>query len=201
MTNRRQQPVDTLQDKRRQRTRSATKTDGSDYTFDPDAVVLPPEGQERAIDLPEKEAIPKCPPGLSVATQRKWEVFWASPLRQYVIQADVATMLDRYFRTLDINDRAYGRFQRQWYGKGSTGQKTASPDWQIYRESSRLLDSLESQIGIGPLARMRLNISFGEAAESLADVLRALRAPGDGEDDGEWIEVGPDGDLEFGGME
>lgn len=190
MPNRRHRPSDTLQDQRPQRTRAAPKADGTTPSRDPEAFVLPPEGDERAV-LPLKDAIPPCPAGLTRAIQSKWETFWASPLKEFVIQFDRVTVLERYFRTLDINDRAFHRFQRNWYSLGSTKQKQASPDWQIYRESSRLLDTLENQIGIGPLARMRLNITFGEAAESLQDFLLALRAPGDGGDDGggEWIEA------------
>lgn len=195
MANRRQGPVSNLQDQRRQRTRSAPKTDGSAPIRDPEAILLPPENDDRAItELPRE--IPLCPAGLQVHVRNKWEVFWASPLAQFVIQFDRVTILERYFRTLDMNDRAYTRFMRGWYTKGSTGQKVLSPDWQIYRESSRLLDTLEDQLGVGSRARMRLNIEFGEAAESLADFLKALRAGVDTDDEpGEMIEIGPDGEY------
>lgn len=197
MASRRQKPVDQLQDQRRQRTKSAPKVDGSELRDDPDAFILPAEGDERAlaemplmVGLPVAD-IPKCPAGLQKHIAEKWEVFWRSPLAQFVLSVDRVTVLERYFRTIDINDRAYHRFMRKWYDKGSTGQNVLSPAYQVYRETSRLLDTLENQLGVGSRSRMQLNIQFGEQAESLKDFLAALRTTS-AEDEGEWIEVEAD---------
>lgn len=189
MASRRQKPVDQLQDKRRQRTKSAPKVDGSELRDDPDAFILPPEGDERALaEMPA--SAPPCPRGLLKSTQEKWVEFFTSPLAKFVLAVDRVTVVQRYFRTIDENERWYREMNKPGgrYGKGSTGQETASVATEQFEKTSKRLDVLENQLGIGSRSRMQLNMTFADQAESLADFLAALRTTS-AEDDGEWIEV------------
>lgn len=176
MANKRQKPPDQLQDRRPSR------------VDEPLALPVDSEPAAAAIE------IPRAPTGMLASSRKKWELFWLSPLRQYVIQID-RLLVERYFRTLDINERAYKKFMDQPYDEGSTKQQRASPAWQVFRESSRLLDTLEDQLGIGMRARMHLNILLGEAAEGLADFLAALRRPSESDGPGETYTIDQDGNF------
>lgn len=110
--------------------------------------------------------IPPYPAGLSETSKKRWDLYWTSPLRDYVISIDRVTLVERYFRIMDLNASAYRRVSREMLTTGSTGQKRINPAWQLYRETAGLMAHLEEQLGIGPRSRLRLNITFGEAAET-----------------------------------
>jgi len=158
MVNKRHKPPDTLQDRRASRTRSAPVV--PDHVEDPGLPALPHD-------------IPPCPAGLRLATKKNWETFWLSPLRPYLVGVD-RLVIDRYFELMDERDVAWVNYRRKKQGIGSTGQTQVSHWWAVVRDCEKMIAPLEAQLGIGPLSRMRLNISFAQAAESLADMLAAM---------------------------
>lgn len=168
MANKRHKPTDTLQDRRPSRTRAAPAV--PDHVEDPGLPAL-------ARDIPEP------PGGLRVATKKNWETFWLSPLRPFLVGVD-RLLIDRYFQVMDERDTAWSNYRRKKTGIGSTGQVQASHWWGIVRDCEKILAQMEAQLGIGPLSRMRLNISFAQAAESLADMLAAMNkgSVGEGEE-------------------
>jgi phage terminase small subunit len=168
VVNKRHKPQETLQDRRTSRTRSAPAV--PDHVEDPGLPALPQD-------------IPPCPAGLRPATKANWATFWMSPLRPFLVGVD-RLLIDRYFQVMDERDVAWVNYRRKKQGIGSTGQTQVSHWWGIVRDCEKILAQMEAQLGIGPLSRMRLNISFAQAAESLADMLAAMNkgAVGAGEE-------------------
>ncbi len=175
MVNRRHKPVDQLQDQRASRTRSAP--------------VVPPDLEDAGLPLAPGEfgQAPPAPANLLPGTVEDWKVLWASPLRQHLVSADM-TLLRRYFWVLDENARAWTNYRRKKTGIGSTGQTTVSHWWTVIKDTEAMAERLEASLGIGPLSRMRLNVSFADAVTKMAEAY-ALAAKGKSPDGqpGEWV--------------
>lgn len=165
-----QKPRDTLQDRRASRVKSAP--------------VLPDHIEDSGLPALPSD-VPVAPKGLLPGTVANWQVFWTSPLRPFLIGVD-RLVIDRYFELMDERDRAWANYRRKKVGIGSTGQAQVSHWWRVLTDCERMCIGMEAQLGIGPLSRMRLNISFAEAADSLADMLRAMNKAA-GDEDG-WAE-------------
>lgn len=176
MVNKRSKPPDTLQDQRPSRMKSAP--------------VVPDHVEDSGLPSIPSD-VPDAPKGLLPGTLANWHVFWTSPLRPFLVGVD-RLVIDRYFEYMDERDRAWTNYRRKKTGIGSTGQEQVSHWWKVVNDCERMCGVIEGQLGIGALNRMRLNISFNQAAESLADMLNAMNAgvkqsPADGP--GEWIEM------------
>lgn len=167
MAGRRQKPPETLQDRRASRTKSPPVV--PDHVED--------HGMRQAVGVLTSgeflNDIPPAPKGLQPETRANWDVFWLSPLRGYLISADL-NLVKRYFQYMDERDRIWSRYQRKKTGVGSMGQEIVSPWWPALKDAETLIEKCEAQLGIGPLSRMRLNISFAEAADSMAELLAAV---------------------------
>lgn len=170
MAGRRNKPPETLQDRRPSRV--------------PKPPVLPDHIEDSGLPALPTD-VPDAPKGLLPATVANWHVFWTSPLRPFLIGVD-RLVIDRYFELMDERDRAWTNYRRKKVGIGSTGQEQVSHWWKVVNDCERMCGGMEAQLGIGPLSRMRLNISFAQAADSLADMLRAMNQSA-GTDDG-WVE-------------
>lgn len=183
MVNQRRIPVGQLQDQRPQRTRGATRA--------PDDV------------LPEIEPIkvPPAPSHLSPRAIEVWIAYWKSPLREFALDVDRITIVERYVEYIDILDDAFRRYRRQRTVKGSMGQTRVGPAWQIVREATYAISGLEEQLGIGPRSRLRLNIDFGEAAETFEQwfgaLARQFATPADGDEaaPGTVVEIDAEGHI------
>lgn len=180
MVGARQKPTITLQDRRPQRTASAPVV--PDHVEDSG---LPPKMVEGEFVM----AVPDPPRGLRPHTIANWQTFWTSPLRPYVIGVD-RFIIDDYFYYMNEFDIARSAYRRKKTDKGSTGHSTVvSHHWKVMQDCRAEMSKFEAQLGIGPLSRMRLNISFAQAAESLADMLNALNG---GKTGPEWVKEGDD---------
>lgn len=157
MVNQRRVPADQLKDQRASRTRGA-----------PTAPEPSPLPELVPVDIPTP------PAKLSPRSRARWDLYWTSPLREYALNVDRVTIVERYFEMLDIHDAALARFKRQPYVRGSMKQLRVGPSWQIVRETTYILQSLEEQLGIGPRSRLRLNITFGENVETFGQWFAAL---------------------------
>lgn len=119
---------------------------------------------------------PPAPKGLLAATARAWDAFWRSEAAALVLPADLPA-LERLFELRDERTRCMRAARRARMVAGSTGQPALNP---LYKHVSTLdseIRQLEDRFGLAPLSRLRLGVTFGEAARSLAD-LNAAAATG-----------------------
>ncbi len=175
MAGRRQKPRDQLQDQRPSRTRSAPAVPS--HLRDDE---LPSGSSVVGGEVVEPGAfafdIPPAPKGLLPETAENWKILWSSPLREFLLRLDML-IIYRYFDALDENARAWSNYRRKKVTVGSKGQPVISPWWWVVKDTESMCERMENMLGIGPLARMRLNISFAEAVTKLAEAYALAVGP------------------------
>ncbi|GAA2137810.1 hypothetical protein GCM10009760_18620 [Kitasatospora kazusensis] len=126
-------------------------------------------------------AIPD-PPVLGADALAAWCSYWGDVVAGVVRPADTslavrwARNLDRYHRILSLADAEPVTI-------GSTGQPKANPLYDLAYKIEASVRADEAQLGIGPLARLRLGVKLAEAQTSLADLAADIDAEGVSADD------------------
>jgi P27 family predicted phage terminase small subunit len=114
-------------------------------------------------------------------TRGAWTAYWASEVAKLATEVDLPAVR-RLFRYYDQHARAMDIAVKMPAVKGSTGQVKVSPfAGQALKLEEKIL-RLENELGLTPMARMRLGIATGEAAASLAEMNRLFAAGGEGPD-------------------
>ncbi len=100
--------------------------------------------------------VPPLPKGLRASGKRQWAAYWgdrvslaATPVDEYDIE--------RYCRLLDERDSLKRAALRNPVVQHIYGE-TPNPRWRIIKELTREIEKLREQLGILPLARMRLGL-------------------------------------------
>lgn len=134
--------------------------------------------------------LPACPKGsngkpMLKATRDAWVAFWDSDVARLVDTRSDLPSLHRLFRLYDERQKIDNHVAR--HGRlttGSTGQTTLDP---LYKEQSSVdarITALEDRFGLTPLARLKLGVTFGQAAESLDRMNQDFgQDPDDADDD------------------
>lgn len=152
MGNRRQKPAEQLQGK------------GSRYRGTATVTLLPPDAARE---------IPACPEGLPESLQDAWHAYWADPISQVITSAD-GYDVGRYFVLLAEREKYERALRRKPTVDGSMGQPVVNPRLAIVKELTREIEKLREQLGILPLARMRLGIATTQHQASVHDLNRKL---------------------------
>jgi P27 family predicted phage terminase small subunit len=136
----------------------------------------------------------RAPKGLLAASKRIWTAFWNSPVSHAVdVDAD-RYRVERWISTVDEYERINAIFRQTRIVKGSTGQPVLNPLAQYLQQLLAEINKAETELGLTPLARMRLGIAYGEAKLTALELARALDELGEvaiepGVIDGEWEAV------------
>lgn len=109
-----------------------------------------------------------------VETRRAWTSFWSSPLATVVQRDTDAPAVRRLFGLRDERERMARVIRKQRVVLGSRGQLRANPLYAQMIALDAELRQLEDRLGLSPIARLRLGVTFGDAARSLADLNREL---------------------------
>jgi P27 family predicted phage terminase small subunit len=145
-----------------------------------DAGVLPRAGQP---------LMPSAEQGWRVGTVERWQEFWMSPLAQQVEASDYGA-LRRLFGLYDELDRLWEAVDET--GRvvvGSQGQPRPNPLFKQVESFQAEARQLEDRFGLSPMARLRLGITFADAAASLDGLNQRLAERMRQADDGLWDEV------------
>lgn len=137
MANQRQKSPEQLQGK------------GSRYTGSSTLALVQPDA---------RRPLPAYPPKLREAYRVVWDAFWADPVAQMVTGADHYD-IGRYFTLLGKRDTLQGQVLAHPTVEGSMGQDVVNPKLAILKELNREIEKLRDQLGILPLARMRLGVT------------------------------------------
>ena len=124
--------------------------------------------------------VPQAPRGLLVQTVREWDAFWTSPLALTVTPATDLPAITRLFALRDERERMARVVRLERVVVGSRGQPRANPLYAQIASFDAEIRQLEDRLGLTPLARLKLGVTFGDAARSLADLNAELA--GDAED-------------------
>jgi P27 family predicted phage terminase small subunit len=110
--------------------------------------------------------VPKPPPGLLRASERRWEAFWRSPVSQVI---DPDADLPRLHRWIAASDE-FARTAKliSETGRmvlGSMGQPVLNPLYALLHDLDARLCRVEAEFGMTPMARLRLGLSIADLTE------------------------------------
>ena len=94
-----------------------------------------------------------------------WEAFWQTPELAGLVKPADRAALDRLFRNYDLRERLERIFRKQPFVTGSTGQDVINPAAKEIGSLDGRIIALEDRFGITPMARLKLGIAFGDAAQ------------------------------------
>jgi P27 family predicted phage terminase small subunit len=122
---------------------------------------------QRAPDV----VVPKPPTGLLATTRRAWARYWSSEVSRVVTDADY-DLIERLFVLRDEHARALRtlRATGERMVSGSRSQPRLSPLYDLVFKLEGAIHTLESELGLSPLARARLGIAVGQATLTAAQL-------------------------------
>lgn len=183
MAGRPQKPINTLQNPRNPR----GKVGGVTLTAD------------------EERPVPTPPPGLTPAVDAIWCAFHRSPLGGAVDEQGDGPALRRWIWLVNEREVLIARFAGEcaegdvesYMVRGSMGQQVLNPLLKFEERLSREIMAYEDRFGMTPLARMRLGIAIGQAADSLDGLRQRLESP----TTARGIPLGEDGVIDLDGLD
>jgi phage terminase small subunit len=123
---------------------------------------------------------PAMPRGLCEPAQVAWRNYWSDSVSGIMRSSD-STVALRWAKNLDRYHRLIAAADAEPLVAGSTGQDRPNPLYDLAFKVEKSIREDEAQLGIGPLARLKLGVALSESAKSLADL--NAEAAGGGEDD------------------
>jgi P27 family predicted phage terminase small subunit len=129
--------------------------------------------------------VPEAPKGMLSVSKSSWLRFWESDLGQSpAIKRDTdLSVIERLWGLYDERERAYREYKKARLVKGSQGQMVMNPMGRVWTQLDPSILALEDRIGLSPMARLKLGITFGQAHASLEEMNRRMNDDSDSEQD------------------
>lgn len=142
------------------------------------------KAERRTIGLvpvkPPSSIIPKAPTGLLSATRKIWRAYWESQVSGAVDPDADMHRIQRWIMAVDEYERVLSVFRKARLVKGSQGQPVLNPLAGYLQNLEQNIGRAEAEMGLTPMARLRLGITFGVAQLTAEALNRALdEKPGD----------------------
>lgn len=112
---------------------------------------------------------PRMPSGLCQPASDAWRGFWSDVVSGAVQPADTEVTL-RWVANIDRYHRLLGEADRESMVIGSTGQPKPNPLYDLAYKIEASIRADEQQLGVGPLARLRLGVALSESVKSLTEL-------------------------------
>lgn len=125
---------------------------------------------KKALEAP----IPRPPAGLLPASKRRWRTFWGSPVAKAVDWSADAHRIERWIQAVDEYERVREVFVKARLVKGSMGQPTLNPLAGYLSTLLAEISKAEAELGLTPMARLRLGLAMGQARLTAEELNRAL---------------------------
>jgi P27 family predicted phage terminase small subunit len=154
----------------------------------PELAVIP------RAETAQKPPIPRPPTGLLASSRRRWKAFWRCGVAQAVDPVADLHRIERWIGCVDEYERVNAAFKKGRLVKGSMGQPVLNPLAQYLQQLLAEINKAEAELGLTPLARMRLGIFYGQARLTAQELNRLLdeqmHEPREIEDwEAEWVQV------------
>lgn len=120
------------------------------------------------------QEIPRPPTGLLKKSRDTWYRFWESNLATsaaFKKETDLG-VVENLWRLYDERERAWKTHRKARYVQGSTGQMVVNPAGKMALQIDSQILALEDRLGLSPMARLKLGITFGQAQMSLEELIR-----------------------------
>lgn len=123
----------------------------------------------------DRRVVPRQPRGLGSVGRACWRAYWTDPISEVATGADLQDIV-RYCHLVDRRaalerDLADEPTVENEYGK------QPNPLFKLTKELTREIEKTREQLGILPLARMRLGIATTQRATSVMDLRARLDRP------------------------
>lgn len=136
-----------------------------------------------ALEGVDEAEIPPAPTYLLQVTKKRWVAYWSTPVAALVDAVSDLPALERLFWLYDDLERSRRAVRQLGHViAGSQGQTVLNPLLRHMQTIMGEIRQLEDRFGLSPRARLSLNLTLGQAAQSLAD-LNAPFLGGDDDDD------------------
>lgn len=145
-------------------------------------------GIVRREDRPDR-IIPQLPAKLGgvaplKTTVEAWELLWSSGVASVLeLDSDIESVV-RWASLLDERARAFEAYRSCRIVEGGNGQPVLSPYWKVVQNCDAELRALEDRIGLSPQARLRLGITYADAATSLDGLNKLMERDADEDEAG-----------------
>ena len=126
---------------------------------------------------PVAVTVPEPPGGLLKCSRERWESFWRSTVSQAVDYVSDRPRLERWIRWLDEWERTYRKLRKaELVTTGSMGQQRLNPLARYLALCEDAIQKAEHDLGLSPMARLKLGITLGQARTTLAEFRAGLDA-------------------------
>ena len=126
--------------------------------------------------------MPKAPEGMLKKTRDQWAAFWGSDVAAVCSPPTDLPALERLFSLYDERERCARAIRKSPLVTGSQGQPVLNPLSRQVGAVDPEIRQLEDRFGLTPMARLKLGVRFGQAAQSL-DSLNDSLIHGDDEEE------------------
>lgn len=156
------------------------------------------------VVVPREELVaPPAPAGLKATGAAVWEAYWTDPVSLAATRAD-GHDIARYCRLHDERAAVERQIARRGHEHGGhviegVNGPILNPLHRVRRELTREIEKLREQLGILPLARMRLGLVQTQRDIGVADLRRRLDRSDEARDaiEAEATAVGEAGDVDL----
>ena len=130
------------------------------------------------VDPASKPVIPLAPKGLTTASKKRWRTFWLSPLASVVEISTDLHRVERWIQAVDEYEKVGKVFRSSRLVKGSTGQPVLNPLASYLTSLEATISRAEQELGMTPLARLKLGIAVGQAKLTAEALNKSLNEAG-----------------------
>lgn len=130
------------------------------------------------VDPADKPVIPLAPKGLTTASKKRWRTFWLSPLASVVEISTDLHRVERWIQAVDEYEKVGKVFRSSRLVKGSTGQPVLNPLASYLASLEATISRAEQELGMTPLARLKLGIAVGQAKLTAEALNKSLSEAG-----------------------
>lgn len=130
------------------------------------------------VDPADKPIIPAVPKGLTAASKKRWRTFWLSPLATVVEISTDLHRVERWITAVDEYEKVGKVFRSSRLVKGSTGQPVLNPLASYLTSLEATISRAEQELGMTPLARLKLGIAVGQAKLTAEALNKSLNEAG-----------------------
>lgn len=131
------------------------------------------------VDPADKPVIPTAPKGLTAASKKRWRTFWLSPLAKVVEISTDLHRVERWIQAVDEYEKVGKVFRSSRLVKGSTGQPVLNPLASYLANLETSISRAEQELGMTPLARLKLGIAVGQAKLTAEALNKSLNDTGE----------------------
>ena len=135
------------------------------------------------LRIADKRRAPSAPDGLTEASIKRWRLYWRSGISRAVDPVADIHRVERWIRLVDEYETILPTFRKSRLIPGSQGQLVMNPLGTYLVNLEAQICRAETELGLTPMARIRLGIKIEETKLIAAQAREAARKENEREQD------------------